>query len=292
MENLFVSALLWTNIIQTDPGEARRPVPTVRITSEIQVTQNPRQKSLKKFQKRLLYDRIKKQVEKVDRPTTLVFAPHPDDAILCCSLEIRKRIKNNESVKIIYVTSGDAKEVDGHDASKKYGRTRSKEAQAATKQLGLNTTDLIFLNYPDGYLALLDDVEIMTSQYTGQTQTNKQAQSPNLDYTWLNLRKSIKDIIDTHKPKEIFIPNQYIDKHWDHREVGRVAQFILAEMENPPKTFMYAIHRKYPLKKGSVNQFKLSLINIFRSQFHDEKHRTFLENFAQYPEIFRIWEKE
>ena len=291
MENLFVSALLWTNIIQTDSSKVSRSSLQVP-QHQTRVISNPNSKALKTFKKKLLYDRIKKQAQKNEKPTTLIFAPHPDDEILCCAMTIRDRIEKGESVKIIYVTNGDAKDQDYPEVSKQYGEVRIQEARSAAKSLGLKNSDLLFLDYPDGYLALLDDYNVTTSRFTGQYQTNKTAYQANKNYTWLNLRSAMKEIITNYKPKEIFVPNQYLDQHWDHREVGRVATFILEEMENPPKMSMYAIHRKKRLSKIDLNPFKLNLIDIFKSQFHTKQHKAFLENFAEYPEVFRTWEKK
>jgi hypothetical protein len=92
------------------------------------------------------------------RDRVLVIAPHPDDESLCCGGLIRRTLKNGGSVAIVWITSGDAFELDEmvvehtlHPRAglEKLAVLRMAEARQAATTLGVAADNQYFLGYPD-----------------------------------------------------------------------------------------------------------------------------------------------
>ena len=249
MDQLFVSALFWSKVLQ---GSTRIPLPTT--------------------------------------PTTVIIAPHPDDEVLCCSNKITEKIKAGEEVKVVIVTDGDAYTKKNHLASRAYGADRRKESQAAANRMGLSRNDLLFLGFPDGMLKYLG-VTSLKSPYSGRVDTPSNAYVPNVAYTKTNLTNQIEKIIAAHKPYEIYIPSQR-DLHPDHKLLGKLVKEIVHKREIETHIYEYVVHKRGKERETEEpDKEKLSLISIFRSQFHDTFHREFLEHFAYFQEQFFLTRK-
>lgn len=78
----------------------------------------------------------------------LVFAPHPDDDIIGCGGSIARHIQKGNHVAIVYMTSGEAGNLEY--LPEDLARIREVEAAEAARSLGV--TALTFLRNPDGYL--------------------------------------------------------------------------------------------------------------------------------------------
>lgn len=78
----------------------------------------------------------------------LVISPHPDDESIGCGGTLRKHVEEGDSVKVIFLTSG---EKGGHGRSEsETARLREQEALTATQVLGISNIE--FLRLPDGAL--------------------------------------------------------------------------------------------------------------------------------------------
>lgn len=80
----------------------------------------------------------------------LVVAPHPDDDIIGCGGSIASHIKQGNHVTVVYVTSGDAGNLEY--PKKTLAALREKEVHAAAKVMGIH--DVQFLRHSDGYVEL------------------------------------------------------------------------------------------------------------------------------------------
>ncbi len=77
----------------------------------------------------------------------LVIAPHPDDDIITSAGVIYSALQRGDAVQVVFMTNGDW-------AGLERGLERQDEAcTAQIDYLGMTETNLIFLGYPDGYLA-------------------------------------------------------------------------------------------------------------------------------------------
>ena len=87
----------------------------------------------------------------------LVLAPHPDDESLGCGGLITLLKKADKSVKIVFLTSGDASHLNSKShSSENLALIRQNEAKTACELLGVNITDLLFLRLKDSKLPLLN----------------------------------------------------------------------------------------------------------------------------------------
>ena len=287
MENLLVMATAWTGLLASND----LVIPDTKNTHNEQIIystdlfRKPNKRKIA-LQKRLLAKKIKKQIQRnVDK--VLVFAPHPDDEVLCCGLTLTEKIKQGSTVKIVFVTNGDAKSFD-FDISKSYGRLRKSESIKSAIHMGIPIRNLIFLNFPDGYLDKLDMTTPITSSYTGENVTHFSSYFPGRLYTKKALKSSIREILIKEKPHTIYFPDPQLDKHPDHAAVGQIVMDIITEDGLKLDTQAYQIHGTKKVAALSLpNRLKLELIKFFPSQFHSPEYKKFMEHFASLPEVFK-----
>lgn len=84
--------------------------------------------------------------------SAIVFAPHPDDETLGCGGTIIKKKKAGAKVKIFFMTDGQRSHP--HLISEKELKSiRTNEAIAASRMLGVEKNDAVFLDFEDGKLS-------------------------------------------------------------------------------------------------------------------------------------------
>ena len=166
----------------------------------------------------------------------IVFAPHQDDETLGCGGTIIKKLMIGAPVKIVYMTDG--------NNSHKHLRIdlkdiRKKEALAACKILGIDESDIYFLDFVDG---LLDD-----------------------DYD--KAVKEVSKLLREHHPDEIYIPH-IKDHHPDHKATNRIVINALRTIGKSTTVFEYPtwFWRHWPIvsvkatrKKHYLEHIKLTL---------------------------------
>lgn len=307
MEGVLVAAAFWQNYL-TDVSERRVADPPFMQKTVVQ-KRNPfyfpeppktAKEEAREFFEKLARPKTKSQqdsdaksqslapkiklAKKPWQKTTFIFAPHPDDEVLCCSQMIDQKIKRKENVKIIFLTDGDGLADVSAKEAQEYGRTRRKESKTAARFLGLSNSDLFFLNFPDQHLRDLERDGMTQSIYTKQDESAWDSYFPRTDYSLLNLKKNIAHLLQRFEPDEIYIPSER-DRHPDHQSTSRIVQEIIRERGLSSEVLEYMVHGQQ-LVKDKENFEKLRLIRIFRSQFHDKFHKDFLEQFAYVPEAF------
>ncbi|MCK5460549.1 PIG-L family deacetylase [Candidatus Gracilibacteria bacterium] len=294
MEHLVVSALFWKNVLDQQlmsPSlESQYFISDQRqrkdVVSRRLLSKKRSRDSFHKYFQRKQHERILSFKKK--KPVTVIFAPHPDDEVLCCSLRIEEKVKEGKSVKIIFVTDGDAYDSDIASLAQNYGRIRKEESKKAAVFLGLKESDLFFLGFPDGHLAELEEKQVVQSSFTKQRKTSRSSYFPFEKYTKGNLEKNLKDLLSRYEIEEVIVPSSTQDDHSDHRFVGKVVHSVLKQQSIFPKILEYTVHGKVfaDIKNIEVNTKKLKIIRIFQSQFHDVFHQKFMEKWAYIPESF------
>ena len=89
----------------------------------------------------------------------LLFAPHPDDESLACSILLQRAVRAGAAVRVVYVTDGDDNpwpqrvlerkwRLNANDR-RRWGKLRRTEALAALRVLGVNSSATRFLALPD-----------------------------------------------------------------------------------------------------------------------------------------------
>ena len=142
--------------------------------------------------------------------TATVFSPHPDDETLSCGGTIIKKKKAGAEVKIIFMTDG-RKEHPHLISENKLKCLRISEALAASRMLGLEENDVLFLGY-GGEL------------------------SKNLD----SAIHKVAEILQLQQPDQIFIPYKG-EPHPDHSATNRIVMSALQTYEKKATIYEYPI---------------------------------------------------
>ena len=171
---------------------------------------------------------------RLDAQTSLlVVAPHPDDETLCCAGVIQRVVRAGGRASIVWITSGDASELDllligkspfvKPETARDLAATRMREARAATTRLGVPAAGQLFLGYPDrGVLSLLTDhrARPYTSGLTGAAAVPYPAALfPGHPYTGESLERDFAAVLARTHPTLILAPSPR-DSHPDHRAAG------------------------------------------------------------------------
>jgi len=171
---------------------------------------------------------------RLDAQTSLlVVAPHPDDETLCCAGVIQRVVRAGGRASIVWITSGDASELDllligkspfvKPETARDLAATRMREARAATARLGVPAAGQLFLGYPDrGVLSLLTDhrARPYTSGFTGAAAVPYPAALfPGHPYTGESLERDFAAVLARTHPTLILAPSPR-DSHPDHRAAG------------------------------------------------------------------------
>src|SRR5947207_9860693 len=89
----------------------------------------------------------------------MLFAPHPDDEALACSIILQHAVRAGAAIRVVYATDGDDNpwpqrlierkwHLDANDR-KRWGKLRRAEALNALRVLGVRTFNVRFLGLPD-----------------------------------------------------------------------------------------------------------------------------------------------
>ena len=211
----------------------------------------------------------------------MVFAPHPDDESLACSIPIQRALAAGTSVRVVYTTDGDNNPWPQRVIERKWrisqtdrarwGKLRRLEAQAALLALGLRLEDACFLGLPDQGLT-----NLLMRQHAS---------------TLPILRR----LIEEFAPTDILFPST-ADAHPDHNALAVMLLVILGQIapESVPQTvWQFAVHGKNAGFFADAEPIdatprevatKVRAIQCHRTQLKLSRHR-FLQ-YAERPERF------
>ncbi|KYH31714.1 PIG-L family deacetylase [Neomoorella mulderi] len=192
----------------------------------------------------------------------LVISPHPDDETLGAGGLIAEARDRGDAVKVVIMTNGDGfrRGVEkfngplpaGASDFLQYGQVRQQEAITALGVLGVKSSDIIFLGYPDGGLAPIwlgywGQDRPFTSVYTRQAAVPyKLAFAPGEPYTAPALLQTLVEILKDYRPTDIYVTDTN-DSHPDHWATGAftLAATGKAREEDPsfrPNLYTFVIH--------------------------------------------------
>ena len=208
----------------------------------------------------------------------MLFAPHPDDETLACSVILQQAVRVGAAICIVYVTDGDDNpwpqralerrwSLSPSDR-KRWGKLRCAEALAALRVLDIRPADVQFLGLPDQGLTdlLLRDCDSAVTR--------------------------IARVIDDWSPTDILAPSLF-DIHPDHNAVAVMMRLIFADFLAPRiSQWNYLVHGRSPaffdraaelssseletaIKREAIRchqtQFKLSRRRFLRYAAHPER---------------------
>ena len=171
------------------------------------------------------------------RSRLLLFAPHPDDESLVCSILLQRAVRAGAAVRVVYVTDGDDNPWPQRVLERKWrlsatdrrrwGRLRRTEALAALRVLGVNSSAARFLALPDQKLTamLTDGCQSVLERFAG--------------------------IIADWAPTDLLVPS-ISDTHPDHSALAVMLRLVLSESFSAPTAtgqiavWSYVVHGKSP----------------------------------------------
>lgn len=165
----------------------------------------------------------------------LLFAPHPDDESLACSVVLQRAIRAGAEVRVVYATDGDDNPWPQRVLERKWrlnatdrrrwGRLRRTEALAALRVLGVNGSATRFLGLPDQKLTAF----LMCGSQSARAQ----------------FAANIAD----WRPTDLLVPS-ISDTHPDHSALAVTLRLVLSESFSDPlaagkmAAWSYAVHGK------------------------------------------------
>ena len=186
------------------------------------------------------------------RSRVLLFAPHPDDESLACSVLLQRAVRAGAAVRVIYVTDGDDNPWPQRVLERKWrlsatdrrrwGRLRRTEALAALRVLGVSSSAARFLALPDQKLTA-----ILMSGSDRATAGRKARSSPGCQ----SALEQLAAIIADWKPTDLLLPS-ISDTHPDHSALAVTLRLVLNEsfsdaMASGQMTaWSYIVHGKSP----------------------------------------------
>jgi len=171
------------------------------------------------------------------RSRLLLFAPHPDDESLGCSILLQRAVRAGAVVRVVYVTDGDDNpwpqrvlerkwRLNGNDR-RRWGRLRRTEALAALRVLGMRGSAARFLGLPDQKLSAM------------------------LFCGGQSVLERFAAIIADWGPTDLLVPS-ISDTHPDHSALAVMLRLVLSEsfsdaMETGQMTvWSYVVHGRSP----------------------------------------------
>ena len=190
----------------------------------------------------------------------LVLAAHPDDETIGAAGAIQKAIKAGAAVKVVLYTNGDNNEPAFIVYEKRLtfrrgeflhmGEVRRKETVSALTYLGLNSSDVIFMGYPDfGTMEILLKYWGNVKPYKGFFTRNSkvpypECMSPGAPYVGESILKDLKQILRDFRPTKVIVTHP-ADRNGDHRSLYLFLRVALWDLEGDLKTpeiYPYIIH--------------------------------------------------
>lgn len=185
----------------------------------------------------------------------LVVSPHPDDESLCCGGYIQRALHNGARVAIVWVTAGDAFELDAFVTEhhlrlkgrgmERLGHMRIAEALAAGESLGVPRDALDVLGYPDrGLKALLSDYYELPylSRYTRSDRVPyARVLSPGARSTGRNVERDLARVMKDFEPTLVLAAAPE-DVHSDHAASGEFARRVLAQRGETDRLRYWIVH--------------------------------------------------
>ena len=189
----------------------------------------------------------------------LIVAPHPDDEVLAVGGTIAHLVEEGHTVLVVFLTNGDANRAAkrlltfnffnrGTDY-RALGYRRQKEAVRALERLGVSSSQLVFLGYPDrGLTALWSDhwkrEKPYTSPYTKVSYPfYSNSYNPWSVYCGEDLLSDLVAIAQQFRPTMVYLPH-HEDEHPDHQAgfLFAMTAFSALGTEARPDVRLYLVH--------------------------------------------------
>jgi LmbE family N-acetylglucosaminyl deacetylase len=215
----------------------------------------------------------------------MLFAPHPDDEALACSVILQQAVRAGAAIRIVYVTDGDDNpwpqralerkwRLSASDR-KRWGKLRRAEALAALRVLDIHPADVQFLALPDQGLTdlLLCDCHSALTRLT--------------------------QVIGDWSPTDILAPS-LSDIHPDHNAVAVMMRLLSTDFLTPGVSqWNYLVHGRSPAFFDRAAELSPSEVETATKRDAIRRHQTQIKlsrrrflRYATRPERFLRVERE
>ncbi len=182
------------------------------------------------------------------RSRLLLFAPHPDDESLACSVLLQRAVRAGAAIRVVYATDGDNNPWPQRVLERKWrlnttdrrrwGRLRRTEALAALRILGVNGSAARFLALPD---------QRLTAMLTSGSGLAALGREPRSFPSCQSALEQLATIIADWTPTDLVVPSIY-DTHPDHSAVAVMLRLV-SSLSDPRATgqmatWSYIVHGK------------------------------------------------
>lgn len=209
--------------------------------------------------------------------SAMVFSPHQDDETFGCGGMIARKREQGIPVVVVFLTDGQGGSNSEPNAQNKIIQIRRQEAVTALTILGVQQSEIYFLDKRDG---TLNNLEIEERQQT---------------------IVQIAELLDKYQPEEVYVPHRQ-DCHRDHEATYQLVKQAIAQTDMVVELLEYPIWlfwrspmfimlklsdiaAAYHLSISSVQDKKNQAISSYISQIHSLP-RGFIQRFLAGNEIF------
>lgn len=112
-----------------------------------------------------------RRLETLPRGAVLAFAPHPDDEIAGPGGALCLHRRQDDPVRVIVATDGEAGDPDGRHESGAFGDTRRGETRQGLAEIGVH--DVHFWGFPDGHVLNEGDLSVGLDKAVAALETSK-----------------------------------------------------------------------------------------------------------------------
>lgn len=213
----------------------------------------------------------------LNQKSAMVFSPHQDDETFGCGGIIALKREQNVPVVVVFITDGQGGGVVNPRSSKTIVEIRKEEALTALGILGVEPSEIYFMEKPDGTLPYLRNQD--------RQQTIEQ----------------IATLLQKYQPEEVYVPHRK-DCHRDHEATYELVSEAVAKVGNQVEFLQYPIwllwraplfimiklqdiKSAYSLSIASVQDKKNRAINSYCSQI-ESLPQNFVKRFLGTNEIF------
>ncbi len=166
----------------------------------------------------LLYGKSRSMA--LSQKSAMVFAPHQDDETLGCGGLITLKLEQGLSVWVVFLTDGQKGQRSSAQQPKlkpeELVQIRKQEALSALTTLGVEASQVYFLDQPDGGLSRL------------------------LPAAQQQALEQLVQLLQQHAPQEIYVPYQK-DGHPDHEATYAIVQAALTAAQLPSELLQYPV---------------------------------------------------
>ncbi len=204
----------------------------------------------------------------------MLFAPHPDDEALACSIILQHAVRAGAAIRVVYATDGDDNpwpqrvlerkwRLNANDR-KRWGKLRRAEALAALHVLGVNASATCFLALPDQKLTTL------------------------LMYDCRSVLERFADILTDWAPTDVLVPS-ISDTHPDHSALAVMIRLVLNESSSQEmlmSRWSYAVHGRSPAffdRAQTIRQSEIETATKLRAiRCHETQLKLSRKRFLEY----------